>query len=603
MSAFLHSFVQFLTITWWSFKFQYRVLGWWAVFQLVRNIYDNLQTLLYSFFLGQLVNTLLSETNQGVTNALMIPIAAIGGVWLAGHVFHFDDYLFRFYRYENTRLEFMQAILKKITELDWQHIEEPETEKTLRSTLDNGSWPLHSFVDSMSYLITVIIGFIFALTTVKLSWVLFIAIAVGTIPTGLQTLWYTYVDARVYDALLPRYVKLSGILDFFRSFNILFESKVTRAERYLREVEAQERRTNLTLYFARFSKLFWTNLITITTSMGSNLYVLWYLTLQVVNQSLAIGTFQYYLTAFNKLRSDVTSIFTSVGQIEDGYRYLIHFYTLLQLKPRLKDGSHHLTPQDDLTINFENVQFAYPGSTQSALKNISLTIHPGEKIALVGENGAGKSTFIKLLLRAYDPTAGQIKIGDLPLPEIKKDTWYDQLTLIPQDFARYDVLSVAENIGLADSDNLDAIAEAAQLSNAHDFISKLPHQYQTTLSRKLEHGVELSSGQWQRIGLARLFYLDKQVVILDEPTASIDPVAEFTIFNNVYQKLASKTVILVSHRYSTVKNADRIIVFKDGEIIEQGNFKTLLKLNGYFAQAYALQIEAKHLGLNADLSS
>lgn len=579
----------------WSFQFQYKAIGLWSIFNLIRNAFDNIEMLLYSFFLAQLINNLIGSNSKAITPELIQPVIAIGVLWLISHLFHFDDYLFRFYRYEKTRLEFMQAILKKITYLDWQKIEEPETEKMLRSTLDNGSWPLHTYVDSISYLITVLIGFIFAISTVKLSWVLILAIAVGSIPSGIQTLWYTYLDSRVFDTLISRYVKLSGILDFFHSFNTLFESKITRAENYLRQVEAQERKANLDLYFARFSKLFWTNIITVTTSIGSNLYVLWYLTLQVVNQALAIGTFQYYLTAFNKLRTDVNSIFSSVGQIEDSYRYLIHFYALMHLEPSLKDGKISLQPPDDLTINFNSVNFFYPNSKSAALKNISIVIKPGEKIALVGENGAGKSTFIKLLLRAYDPSSGSISVGDKPLTEISKESWYEQLALIPQDFARYDVLTVAENIGLDRADQKDKIAQAALLSNADEFISKLPNKYQTILSKKLENGVELSSGQWQRIGLARLFYSDKKIVVLDEPTASIDPVAEHQIFDNVYQKLANKTIIIVSHRYSTVRNADRIVVFKNGEIIEQGNFDQLIHHQGYFAQAYKLQSEAKKL--------
>lgn len=516
-------------------------------------------------------------------------------IWVVGQLLHFDDYLLRFFRHETIHMKFIQEILGKIGRLDWQRIEQPDTEKIIRSVIDNGSWSTHQYVDSISYCLTVVVSFVFAISTIQLSWILILALLIGAIPTGVQTLLYTHVDSRLYDVLIPRYIKLGGIMDFFHSFNIIFESKVNRAEEYLRQVEADERRGNLNLYYSRFSKLFWTNLITITTSVGSNIFVLWYLIGKVVDQTLPIGTFQYYLTTFNKLRLDIESIFSSVGQMEDGYRYLRYFYALMHLQPALADGKQVISTTTPPRIEYQQVSFAYPDSTAKALKNISVTIEPGEKIALVGENGAGKSTFVRLLLRAYDPSTGVIMINDHPLPKLTKASWYDQVTLIPQDFARYDVLSVAENIGLGDKDNIEQVKNAAQLSEAADFISKLPAKYQTILSRKLDKGVELSSGQWQKIGLARLFYAHRNIVILDEPTASIDPVSEYQIFKNVYQKLMGKTVILVSHRYSTVKEADKILVFKDGQIIEQGTFNQLIKAKGYFAHAYALQQETKHL--------
>ena len=237
------------------------------------------------------------------------------------------------------------------------------------------------------------------------------------------------------------------------------------------------------------------------------------------------------------------------------------------------------------------MDFTYPGVKTKILRNFSLTINPGEKVAFVGENGAGKSTIIKLLARFYDVTAGEILINNKNIKELEIETWYKNLGVIFQDFIMYED-SAKENIRygkIYEEMGLEKITEAAKASGAHPFIEKLDKGYEQMLGRMFKGGTDLSVGQWQKIALARGFLRDAPILVLDEPTASIDARAESEIFNKVEKLSKDKTVIIISHRFSTVRNADKIYVIDDGKIVESGSHTELMKINGQYATLFNLQ--------------
>jgi ATP-binding cassette subfamily B protein len=243
-------------------------------------------------------------------------------------------------------------------------------------------------------------------------------------------------------------------------------------------------------------------------------------------------------------------------------------------------------------ISIKDISFKYPGSDKNIINNLSLEIAPGEKIAIVGENGAGKTTLVKLISNIYSVNSGKILVNGLNLNEIDPSSWYQNLGVLYQDFNMYKDLSVEENIALGRIENgidKEKIIDAAKKADAFEFIEDFKFKFDQVLSEKYENGTRPSTGQWQKIAIARFFYRDSPVLILDEPTASIDAVAEANIFDRIYSFIENKTVIIISHRFSTVRNADRIIVFDKGQVVEQGSHKELVKLNGKYANAFKLQ--------------
>jgi ABC-type multidrug transport system fused ATPase/permease subunit len=246
------------------------------------------------------------------------------------------------------------------------------------------------------------------------------------------------------------------------------------------------------------------------------------------------------------------------------------------------------------TIEFRNVSFRYPGTSKDVIKNVNLTIEPGETVVLVGLNGAGKTTLIKLLTRLYDPTEGVIYLDGRDIREYDTKELYSMFGIIFQDFGKYAV-TVDENIRFGDihkEADRDAVREAAIQSAADEYISNLPNGYDTPLMRIFEkNGIELSGGQWQKLAIARAFYAESDVVILDEPTASLDPLAEQEIFNQFDRLRKSKTTIFVSHRLSSATIADKIVVLEYGRVVECGNHSDLMELNGKYHELFSVQAD------------
>ncbi|MEO1654869.1 MAG: ATP-binding cassette domain-containing protein, partial [Bacteroidota bacterium] len=282
-----------------------------------------------------------------------------------------------------------------------------------------------------------------------------------------------------------------------------------------------------------------------------------------------------------------------LGHAYEDSLHLVDFVTLMEMGPFVPppEKGVAIDPRQSPRIEFREVSFAYPGGKR-VLHHISFVIEPGESIALVGQNGAGKSTIINLLCRFYDAEEGQILINDIDIREIELASWYKALGTLFQNYVQYH-FTIRENIAFenASAARLEDLQDAAQKSGAQDFIQKLPAAYEQQLGKEFEKGEELSGGQWQKLAIARAFYNQPPVLILDEPTSAIDAEAEYQIFNNLEQTYQDKSLILVSHRFSTVRNADKIYVIEEGRIIEQGNHEALLAQKGKYAEMFYLQAE------------
>jgi ATP-binding cassette subfamily B protein len=313
-----------------------------------------------------------------------------------------------------------------------------------------------------------------------------------------------------------------------------------------------------------------------------------WIVMSTINGQITLGAMTMYLVLFRQGQSAVAAILSSVSGMYEDNLYLSNLYEYLEqpVPGRLGDAKAGTDPSRGL--EFENVSFAYPGSDNKVLNNVSLQIRPGESLALVGENGSGKTTLIKLLTRLYEPPEGWIIL----LPNWDVEALRQRIGVIFQDFGRYQ-FSVGENIGAGDVRHIDdpeRWEKAAATGMATPFIDEMPEGYETQLGRWFKGGRELSGGQWQKIALSRAFMRsDADILVLDEPTAAMDAASEAAIFDHFRSESHNKMTILISHRFSTVRAADQIIVIHNGEIVEQGNHESLLASNGQYASLFKLQ--------------
>ncbi|NEP01235.1 MAG: ABC transporter ATP-binding protein [Symploca sp. SIO2E9] len=312
---------------------------------------------------------------------------------------------------------------------------------------------------------------------------------------------------------------------------------------------------------------------------------------------ISLGEMTMYLTVFRQGQSTLSRVLTSVGGMYEDNLYLSNLYEFLEQEVSLSTGTAVKGTIPGEGIRFENVHFTYPGSLQPALQGISLHLKQGEKLAIVGENGSGKTTLIKLLTRLYVPTSGSILLDGLDLQEWDIEVLRRRIGVIFQDFVRYQ-FSVGENVGVGDVEHLqDKVSWeiASDKGMAKPFIESMPEGFNTQLGRWFQRGQELSGGQWQKIALSRAFMRTKaDILVLDEPTAAIDAEAETKIFEHFRSLTQNQMVVLISHRFSTVRMANKIVVMRAGKIIEQGTHEELLQLGGRYAQLFSMQAAGYH---------
>jgi ATP-binding cassette subfamily B protein len=308
---------------------------------------------------------------------------------------------------------------------------------------------------------------------------------------------------------------------------------------------------------------------------------------------VSIGTLTFLAGSFRQLRSLLEGILSRFTAVSQGAIYLKDFFDFFDIQPKIKLSSNARPFPRPIQQGFifENVGFKYVNSEYWANRHLNFSLQPGEKLALVGENGAGKTTLVKLLARLYDPTEGRILLDGYDLREYDLAELRKQVGVIFQDYLRYQ-MTVSQNIAVGDiseKENKELIIYSASQSLADLLIQKLPGKYDQQLGKRFNQGVELSGGEWQKIALARAYMKDAQLFILDEPTSALDARAEYEVFQRFSELTKGKTAVLISHRFSTVRMADRILVLDKGEILEEGSHEELLKKKNRYAELFNLQ--------------
>ncbi|HXI21517.1 MAG TPA: ABC transporter ATP-binding protein, partial [Gemmatimonadales bacterium] len=306
-----------------------------------------------------------------------------------------------------------------------------------------------------------------------------------------------------------------------------------------------------------------------------------------------IGVLTFLAASFRQSRDLIQRTLLSFAQLVEQSLYLDDLFSFLELTPRIRSGPGAVAVPTPVRTGFvfEDVGFQYPGSDRWAVRHLSFRLQPGERLALVGENGAGKTTLVKLLARLYDPTEGRILLDGRDLREYDIESLRRNVGVIFQDFVRYD-MALRENIAVGDIVRLPdqpAIETAAHRSLADSVVRRLTQGFDQMLGRRFEQGVDLSGGEWQKVALARAYLREAQLLILDEPTAALDARAEYEVFQRFSELTGGRMAVLISHRFSTVRMADRILVLRGGELVEQGTHQELVSAGGLYAELFHLQ--------------
>lgn len=316
---------------------------------------------------------------------------------------------------------------------------------------------------------------------------------------------------------------------------------------------------------------------------------------RAVNGIITLGDLTFLSGAFNRLQSRVQAIFSRFTSITNSAMYLQDFFDFidLQVEPNVRIEQREMPPALTQGIVFDNVSFRYPGGEDYVFRNISFELHAGEKLALVGRNGSGKTTLVKLLLGLYEPTEGRILFDGIDIRAFDPEEYRTRFSAIFQDFVRYN-FTAGENVGVGMIERIndqERVEQAAEKSMADEVIEGLPDGYQQQLGKRFSTGTELSGGQWQKIALARAYMADADIIILDEPTAALDAQAEYDTFLRFVELTRDRTTVIISHRFSTVRMADRIAVLGDGQILELGTHEQLMANNGLYADLFNLQAQ------------
>lgn len=489
-------------------------------------------------------------------------------------------------------------IMNKAKEVDIAAFDRPEFyEKLENANREAGTRPIYvlsSTFDALSKLIS-LITYIIVLVTAPNMWWISIVMVLVSVPTAAISFYYRrknfmYMRARSKDRRQMNYysdimvnkdmVKEIRMFDLGDKFTERFDGVFDGYYRGIRKLILKES--------------FWQIAVTVLSSAANCIFFAM-IAFKVFAGDIQIGDYSLYTGALTSIASNVAALISVSASVYEGTLFIDNLISFMNEKPtvvpaspspsRVEHGSAH-------TVEFKNVSFRYPGTERYVLKNINLTLRPGETAVLVGLNGAGKTTFIKLLTRLYDPTEGQILLDGKDLREYDVKDLYSMFGIIFQDFGKYAV-DVEENISFGDVNRehiTENIVDAAKSANADEFIQKLPRGYSTPLMRYFEQdGTELSIGQWQKLAIARAFYSTSDILILDEPTASLDPMAEQEIFNQFDVLRKDKTTIFVSHRLSSATTATKIIVLEYGELVEEGTHRELMEKKGKYYELFTTQ--------------
>jgi len=487
-----------------------------------------------------------------------------------------------------------QKVLNKIVTLDLQYFEDSNFQDTLEKVRDSYQDRLLNVAWNSFFMIQSIVQVILALVAILYlnPWLALLVIAIS-FPNVYNQFALSRFQFGIWNKNTPHRKKYQYITRLIQSGNSIKELKIFQiAPRFIKEMTELQNsfyQENVGILKKDLGRKTGFNFINLVVLQGIAMYVI-YLAFQ---KRATVGDISFYNSIVNNFNNGIGGMFSNISNVYDHSQYVKSIFDLFETETKIKQVEKPIKIDFNHTpkIEFKNVSFKYPDTKKYVFKNFDLTIEPGEKVAFVGENGAGKTTLIKLLARFYDVDEGEVLIDGVNVKELDLESWYKSIGVLFQDFIRYEY-PIKDNIYFGkvwDKENIESIIDASKAAGSHEMIKQFDSEYDQMLGKTFDGGVDLSGGQWQKIALARAFFRNAPILILDEPTAAIDAKAESEIFGRVEKLSKDKTVLIISHRFSTVRNADKIYVIENGKIKESGSHPELMKLNGQYATLFNLQ--------------
>lgn len=552
-----------------------------------------------SYFLKLLIDELQFAQGAFTPNIPVIVVVVLAAGYLIesvsrivywGFNMSYLDYIFRYKLQNAITLKFH----KKISKLDIGYFEDPKVQDLISKTRETMQWRIPDQLRTFSFIFSNLIAYVTAFFVLfPFGWWIPFLITIFTIPRLYLQAKHGAIQWSMWGSGAPQVRKLWYLNYTLQEPLTVQETRISQSSvallKKFKKLQDQ--------LFSLNKKALDRYLKVLTLPPVIELILLFVIGYFFINPvligALSIGSFTLLLSMLNQLGDRASNASADFASIYEANLYVNHYFELMALPTLIKTPKKPVVFENIIPprIEFKDVSFRYEDGPY-VLKDLNFVIEPGESIAFVGHNGAGKTTIIKLLCRFYDVTSGEILINGINIKQLDLKNWYKFLGTLFQEFVRYH-FSVRDNITLGSPDRKDeqAMVDAAQKAGALDFILKLPRQFDTYLGKEFEDGEELSGGQWQKLAIARAFYEEPPVLILDEPTSAIDAEAEYQIFTNLEKQYKNKTLILVSHRFSTVRNANRIFVIEDGKIRESGSHRELMQANGEYAKMFSMQAE------------
>ncbi len=593
------TFKDYISVAKWSVSANWKMSPSLTIINFLATIYSNLSGLIYTYITAKLIDQIIElvQTPQPDIKTIYPMIVLLGGVeFFNAGMIALNSYAARVRR----RIYgpyFSKLYYEKVYSLGVQTNQLPDISNKRRLT-EEWMYEIADLNTSIVRIVASIIrGIIAASIIFSFSRTLGIAMILIAIISYLQNRHYFLKDFKwqTSDKNIQERRKVGrigyqlsdplsiGEISIVGAFKYLDSKYINFYNYYNNEIKKIVRQDSITTFLV--------DILNVFAVMGGCLQVF----KMAIERKISIGDTTFFVSSISNFYSSMKNMTAELVMFLDSVTKGKQVVEFFNLQPLVSDGSIKLerlvTPP---SIDVKNITFRYPGSHRDIFKNFSMKIESGQKVAIVGENGAGKSTLVKLLCRMYDPQEGKILINGIDLKELSINDWYKNVGTLFQDFNFYSSLTVEENIYIGkpvkEIDRKKIVASAKN-AEAHEFIMKYKKKYNTVMSEDFKDGVKPSHGQKQKIAIARFFYRDTPLVIFDEPTSSIDADSEFRIFNRIYKFFNKKTVIIISHRFSTVRKADVIFVIKDGKLIEKGSHRELMGRKGVYFRNFTVQAE------------
>lgn len=550
-----------------------------------------------SYLLGHLVNKLNEIIKIGVYFGfgifwLFLGYAIISSLpnLINGMVLYFKKaWRFKF------QAEMEVLVLRKRAEIDIAHYEDPKFQDLYQRAFQRSHWPVLELADIQFDIFRGIVALITgSILAANFNPLIYLVIILSSVPKFITEYKYGYNVWSIWMKDSPEQRRFVDLRKYFLGRISITETKLFQTDNYLLNWIKKILLNFNDQQLGAEKKRMWRFIGSELLAFGGFVLVSFFILQDVLQGSILVGSMVFLLSTLGNVQNSIGDLLATIARQNERHLIVKDIIEFIETKPfvKQKENSEKINLENPPIIKFENVSFKYINSNKWSLRNLNLTFEPGQKIGLVGNNGAGKTTLIKLLCRIYDPTEGKITVNGVDLKNIKTEEWWSYLGVMFQDFISYDFITKeAIAIGRPDKPiDIDLVKKAGQTSQSDPFIQEWKRKYDEPIGVEFE-GVEPSKGQRQKLAIARTLYRNPFILILDEPTASVDAESEAKIFDSLDNLPNSMTAILISHDFSTIRECDKIFVFDHGELIEEGTHNELTQKDGLYNQLFKLQAE------------